>query len=113
VLTPNLSEARALAGEEDPEAAGRALVRRTGAPVVVTLGRAGALLLDGDALERVPAPRVDAVDTTGAGDAFNGVLACELARGAALADAVRAAVDVAAEATRAAGARSVPRRARG
>jgi len=113
LLTPNLAEARALAGEDEPEAAARALARRTGAPVVVTLGPAGALLLDGDALERVPAPRVDAIDTTGAGDDFNGVLACELARGAAPADAVRAAVDVAAEATRAAGARSVPRRARG
>ena len=113
LLTPNLAEARALTGEDEPEAAARALARRTGAPVVVTLGRAGALLVDGDALERVPAPRVDAVDTTGAGDAFNGVLAYELARGAAVPDAVRAAVEVAAETTRAAGARSVPRGARG
>jgi ribokinase len=99
VLTPNRSESSALAGEDDPEAAARALAARTGAPVVVTLGRDGALVVDGDAVERVPAPRVQALDTTGAGDAFNGALACELAGGAALDDAVRDAIAVASEAT--------------
>jgi ribokinase len=107
LLTPNLDEARALAGEQDPEAAGRALAARTGAPVVITLGADGALVVDGDAVERLPAPRVEVVDTTGAGDAFNGALACELARGAALPDAVRAAIAVAAASTGAAGARTV------
>jgi ribokinase len=107
LLTPNRDEARALAGEDDAEAAARALARRTRAPVVVTLGAAGALVLDGDMLERIPAPRVEAIDTTGAGDAFNGALACELAGGAALLDAVRAAVAIAAESTRAPGARAV------
>ena len=92
LLTPNLDEARALAGEQDPEAAARALAARTGAPVVVTLGADGALVVDGETLERIPAPRVEVVDTTGAGDAFNGALACELAGGAALLDAVRSAI---------------------
>ena len=78
------TEARALAGEEDPEAAARALAAKTGAPVVVTLGADGALVVDGESVERIPAPRVEVVDTTGAGDAFNGALACELAGGAAL-----------------------------
>lgn len=64
-------------------------------------------MLDGGALERVPAPRVDVVDTTGAGDAFNGALACELAGGAALLDAVRSAIAVAARSTCAPGARTV------
>jgi ribokinase len=109
LLTPNRDEARALAGEDDPERAARALAARTGAPVVVTLGAEGALVVDGDALERVPAPRVEAVDTTGAGDAFNGALACELAGGATLLDAVRTAVAVAAESTRVPGARTVVR----
>jgi ribokinase len=109
LLTPNRDESRALAGEDDPERAARVLADRTGAPVVVTLGAEGALVVDGDALERVPAPRVEAVDTTGAGDAFNGALACELAGGAALLDAVRAAVAVAAESTRVPGARTVVR----
>ena len=105
VLTPNGTEATQLSGEADPEAAARALTARTGAPVVVTVGAGGALLADGDALERIPAPRVEAVDTTGAGDAFNGALASALAGGAALADAVREAVAVAAEAVRRPGAR--------
>jgi ribokinase len=109
LLTPNRPEARALAGEDDPEAAALALAARTRAPVVVTLGGDGALLVDGDAVERVPAPRVEPVDTTGAGDAFNGALAAQLAGGAPLAEAVGAAVAVASEATLAAGARTVPR----
>jgi ribokinase len=107
LLTPNLYEARALAGEEEPEAAARALAAKTGAPVVVTLGADGALVVDGESVERIPAPRVEVVDTTGAGDAFNGALACELAGGAALPDAVRSAIAVAAASTRAAGARTV------
>ena len=60
--------------------------------MVVTIGPEGALLADGDALERIPAPKVEAVDTTGAGDAFNGALAAALAGGAGLADAVRTAI---------------------
>jgi sugar/nucleoside kinase (ribokinase family) len=38
----------------------------------VTLGRAGAMILDGDVLHHEPAFHVDAVDTTGAGDVFRG-----------------------------------------
>ena len=107
LLTPNLDEARALAGEQDPEAAARALAARTGAPVVVTLGAEGALVVDRESVERIPAPRVEVVDTTGAGDAFNGALACELAGGGALLDAVRSAVEVAARSTQRPGARTV------
>ena len=105
LLTPNRDEARALSGEDEPEAAALALAARTGAPVVVTVGAQGALVADGSAVERVPAPAVEVVDTTGAGDAFNGALACELATGAPLLEAVRAAVAVAADSTRAPGAR--------
>src|SRR5215207_8568963 len=53
VLTPNGPEAAALSGEDDPKAAARALTARTGAPVVVTVGADGALLADGDTLERI------------------------------------------------------------
>jgi ribokinase len=105
VLTPNEPEATALSGEADPEAAARALTARTGAPVVVTIGPEGALLADGDALERIPAPRVEAVDTTGAGDAFNGALAAALAGGAELAEAVRTAISAAADSVTRPGAR--------
>jgi ribokinase len=111
ILTPNADEATALAGDEDPEAAAAALAARTGAPVLVTLGARGALLHDGGRAERIAAPRVDAVDTTGAGDTLNGALAAELAAGAALEDAVRTAVAAAAASTRAPGARGgMPRR---
>ena len=105
ILTPNGGEAAALSGEDDPEAAALALAERTGAPVVVTVGSAGALLVEDGALQRIPAPRVDAIDTTGAGDAFNGALAAALAGGTTVADAVREAVAVAAESVRRPGAR--------
>jgi ribokinase len=106
LLTPNAGEARDLTGEEDPRAAALALRERTGAPVVVTLGADGALLADGPGDPvRVPAPRVDAVDTTGAGDCLNGALAAELARGAALEAAVAFAVRAAALSTLRQGAR--------
>jgi ribokinase len=78
--------------------------------VLVTLGPDGALLLD-DTAERLRAPAVDVVDTTGAGDAVNGALAAELAAGRPLRDAVRFALAAAALSTRAAGARAgMPRR---
>jgi ribokinase len=110
ILTPNADEARRLAGEDDVEAAARALAVRTGAPVLVTLGAAGALLVDGGA-ERLPALEVEVVDTTGAGDAVNGALAAELAAGRPLRDAARFAIAAAALSTRRAGARAgMPRR---
>jgi ribokinase len=112
LLTPNASEAAALTGEGDPGAAAAALARRTGAPVLVTLGAAGVLLHDGGREERIPAPAVDVVDTTGAGDTLNGALAAALARGASLVDAARSAVAAAAQSTTAPGARGgMPRAA--
>ena len=110
ILTPNASEAAQLTGERDPEAAARALNARTGAPVLITLGAEGALLLDVD-VERIPAPRVHAIDTTGAGDTVNGALAAELASGRELREATRFALAAAALSTRAEGARGgMPRR---
>jgi ribokinase len=113
LLTPNAGEARAMAGEDDVEAAARKLHARTGAPVVVTVGADGALLArDAGTPLRIPAPSVDAVDTTGAGDCLNGALAAELARGTALDDAVAFAVRAAALSTLAPGARAgMPTRA--
>src|SRR4051794_28061987 len=113
LLTPNAGEARQLTGKDDPRAAALALHERTGAPVVVTLGADGALLVDGGGEPvRIPAPRVEAVDTTGAGDCLNGALAAELARGAALPDAVAFAVRAAALSTLCDGAREgMPTRA--
>ncbi len=108
VLTPNRAEATRLAGGADgPEAAGAALAGRTGAPVVVTLGAEGALLVAPDGTVRhFPARVADVVDTTGAGDAFNGALAWRLALGEALEDAVRYAVAAAGLAVGTPGARA-------
>lgn len=66
--------------------------------VVVTLGAEGAVVASADGVVQVPAPRVQVVDTTGAGDAFAGVLCCRLAVGDDLIAAAREAVIRAAEA---------------
>ncbi|AGM10656.1 ribokinase [Amycolatopsis keratiniphila] len=63
---------------------------------VVTLGAKGAAVVTADGVTEVPSPKVEAVDTTGAGDAFAGALATSLAKGEELADAARKAVKVAA-----------------
>lgn len=55
--------------------------------VVMTLGSAGALVAEGDAVTPIPAVKVRAVDTTGAGDAFAGALAARLAVGYRLVEA--------------------------
>jgi ribokinase len=112
ILTPNASEAAQLTGQEDPEAAARALRDQTGAAVLITLGARGALLLAHGEPTRLAAPRVDVVDTTGAGDTVNGALAAELAAGRELADAAGFAIAAAAVSTGKEGARGgMPRRA--
>src|SRR5207244_4145584 len=62
----------ALTGVSDPAGALRALRRLHDGIMVVTLGIAGAMALDGDRLVQVPAFSIEAVDTTGAGDVFRG-----------------------------------------
>jgi sugar/nucleoside kinase (ribokinase family) len=71
----------ALTGEKDMERALRKLRARHATMLCVTLGRAGAMILDGDALYHEPAFSVDAVDTTGAGDVFRGAFMYGLLRG--------------------------------
>lgn len=94
VLVPNEGEARLLAGREEDagapgirEAARRdaeRLLARGAAAVIVTLGGAGALALRAAGLVEQPAFSVQALDTTGAGDAFTAALAVALASGASL-----------------------------
>jgi ribokinase len=60
--------------------------------VVITLGKEGAVFSDGESTEHVSSPEVEVVDTTGAGDAFTGALAVQLARDESLGDAVAYAV---------------------
>jgi ribokinase len=59
---------------------------------VITVREAGAVFADGESVQHVPAPKVEVVDTTGAGDAFVGALATRLARGASLREAAAYAV---------------------
>jgi len=72
--------------------------------VIVTVGERGAWMIDKDTATRVPAPAVKAVDTTGAGDCFCGVLAAALAEHRPIADAVQCAVAAAAESVQSIGA---------
>jgi ribokinase len=90
VLTPNEHEAALLTGEQDPEKAAAALLNLGVKTVVVTLGGAGALLATSAAgIVRIPAFPVEPVDTTAAGDAFNGGLAVALAHARTMEAAVR------------------------
>ncbi|HLW78130.1 MAG TPA: PfkB family carbohydrate kinase [Terriglobia bacterium] len=94
IVSPNEPELEALTGERvsDVESAGRAAARLVGRgtrTVVVKLGRAGSLLVTKDGREHFPPCQVDAVDPTGAGDAFTAALTVRLAEGAAIADAIR------------------------
>ena len=78
------------------EVAARKLLSRGTKTVILTLGERGALLVDEDTVENIPAAKVDAVDPTGAGDAFVGSLAVYLGEGLPLRDAIRRANAVAA-----------------
>ncbi len=76
----------------DPRAAGARLLDLASS-AVVTLGAAGAVVVEAGGISFVEAPRPDrVVDTTGAGDAFVGVLAARLSRGKSLDEAARSAV---------------------
>ncbi len=104
VLTPNEVEASRLSGilvetVGGASEAGRALRRRWGTAVVVTLGARGAVVVDERGVTPIDACPVEAVDAVGAGDAFNGALADGLARGLSLVDAARRACAAGALAT--------------
>ncbi len=99
ILTPNESEALLLAGRRGSAVSvaeagdlGRELLRSGPGTVIVKLGANGAYLVDRTGGRHFPAPRVDAVDATAAGDTFNGALAVALSEGREMANAVRFAV---------------------
>jgi ribokinase len=107
ILTPNESEAESMTGirvttDASAARAARRLHEQGVETVIITLGARGAFV-SGDSLsERVAGFPAEAIDTTGAGDVFNGALAVALAEGLALRHAVQFA--------NAAAARSVTRR---
>jgi ribokinase len=96
IITPNETDAQALVGtpvtdrETAAQAAGTLLSRGIGT-AIVTLGPQGAHYATAEGGEFVPAFEVEAIDSVGAGDAFNGALAVALAEGRDLAEAVRIA----------------------
>jgi ribokinase len=102
ILTPNVSEAQVLAASTatEPETLAQALRQAGAGTVVLTLGEAGAHIVDGRGSEACAAFAVEAVDTTGAGDAFSAALAVAVAEGQALGEAVRFACAAGAYAVR-------------
>lgn len=94
LITPNETEAEMLSGIKitdtgSAEDAAKEIYRLGVENVVITLGSKGALIYDGRAFKKVDAFRVKAIDTTAAGDVFNGALCSALLEGQALPEAVR------------------------
>jgi ribokinase len=116
LITPNRLEVAMLSGmataeSTDPAACARCLLEKGPGSVLVTLGAQGCLVVTGDASQLIAAPRVQAVDAVGAGDAFNGALAVALGRGWPLAEAASWACAAAALAVTKPGAQeALPRR---
>ncbi|MFC4909977.1 ribokinase [Actinomadura gamaensis] len=94
------------AASDDPAALAAALLELGPTSVVITLGADGALVATRDGARSVPSPKVEPVDTTGAGDAFTAALCLRLARGDGLEAAARFAVRVGAAAVLGEGAQS-------
>lgn len=94
IITPNETEAELLTGikvtdDETAEKAARALLSQGVQNVIITLGSKGAYLCNNETARLIPGFKVKAVDTTAAGDTFNGALAVALSENQPLADAVR------------------------
>ncbi|MFI6205179.1 ribokinase [Streptomyces sp. NPDC051041] len=97
-LIVNEHEAKVILGaacvSEEPADWARLLLAKGPRSVVVTLGARGALAASAEGVVRVPSVPVDAVDTTGAGDAFTAALAWRLGTGATLEEAAAYAARV-------------------
>jgi ribokinase len=117
-LTPNEAEATQLVTgtpaeltSEEARAVSKHLHAMGAKTVIIKLGAKGCLLSVGETTTLIPAPRVNVVDTTGAGDVFNAAFAVSGSEGASLVDACRFAVRVAAlSVTRLGAQTSVPTR---
>ena len=94
LITPNETEAEMISGikitdDDSLKACARAIYDMGVQSVIITLGSKGAFLYTGDSGERIPGNEVKAVDTTAAGDVFNGALAVAVSEGYDLTGAIR------------------------
>jgi ribokinase len=94
IITPNETECAALVGFtvhdlNQAERAAKILLDRSVKQVIIKMGDRGAYLHNGKTGELIPSFHIEAIDTTAAGDAFNGALAVALEKGQPLRDAVR------------------------
>ncbi len=98
VVIPNRGELAQLLGEETAHTTVELVdqAKRLGPSVVVTLGEAGALVVEADRVTQVPALDVEAIDATAAGDSFCAGLTDALVQGASLVEAAEWAARVAA-----------------
>jgi ribokinase len=101
IVTPNETEAELLSGikisdQDSVERAAKKIVGLGVDHVIITLGSKGAFVYGDGVCEMVAARTVEAIDTTAAGDIFNGALAVALAENCALINAVRFACKAAA-----------------
>jgi len=88
ILTPNETELMMLAGEDTVDKAVKKVLSWGTKNLVVTLGANGARVITEGVDRHIPAHEITAVDTTAAGDAFNGALAVAYAEGKSLLEAV-------------------------
>ena len=100
LLTPNETEAEILSGikvtgENSAKEAASALLELGVDNLAITLGSGGVLVASKNEYRLIPAIEVEAIDTTGAGDCFNGSLASELAKGNELSQSIEFACRVA------------------
>ena len=101
MITPNETEAELISGiavtdTESAILAAQNLYERGVKVVIITLGSKGALLYTGDEARVIESPKVEAVDTTAAGDVFNGAVAVAISEGMELEEAVKFACKAAA-----------------